>query len=1185
MQGIGESVVVSATDLVGFLECTHLTTLEMGRLDGLWERPPQRLDPEVVLLQERGDAHELAYLERLRAEGKRIHEIAKADLRSPEDLRTAEAETVDAMRRGVDVIYQATFFDGRWRGHADFLLRVEGESGLGDWHYEVADTKLARSVKGAALLQVCVYSERLATLQGRVPEHVHVVTGDSATHTLRLADFAAFYRSAKARFEERVFGGPLESTPVTYPEPVNHCRVCVWFPVCMDRRRADDHLSLVAGMSRAATERLEEAGLPTRRLLATLPPEAAVADLNPRTLERLRNQARVQVAGEDEQRLLCELIEPVAGEPGRGLALLPEPSASDVFFDIEADPWIEDGGLEYLLGVVTIDTGEAVYTPIWGHDRAGEKAAFEAFVDLVIERLERDPTMHVYHYAGYEAGAIKRLMQRHATRIDEVDRLLRGGVLIDLFNVVRQGVRASVESYSIKKIEKFYLPKREGPVTEAGFSVVAYETWLRDRDQQHLADLADYNRDDCVSTWLLRNWLEDRRDEAIGRGWPMERPSISDGLPSEAQTAQQAETARRVEALTIDVPADRTRATDEQRERWLLAQLLDWHGRDAKPEWWNFYRLNELGIDELIDSNEGLGGLEFDGDVEARGKGGWVRRYTFTPQDHRIRVGRNAIEPDAEQGLDAGEVVAIDDVAGTIDLFRTASKLDRHPAALIPGKPIQVDVLRDAIRRVADDVIERGMDPPDEDRRFRAARDLVRRTTPRLASLDGAPARDPLRLPDEDLLRAATRLALDLEHGVLPVQGPPGTGKTWTGARMIAALVAAGRRVGITAQSHKAITNLLDATAEAFAERGLPFAAIQKSDGEAASTRSGNRATDDNGEVARELAAGSVSIAAGTAWLWARAEMLESVDVLFVDEAGQMSLANAVAISGAASSLVLLGDPNQLPMVSQGIHPEGAGTAALEHLVGDALTVPPERGLFLPTTYRLHPDVNGFISEIFYDGRLAADPATSRQRLDGDPAIGGTGIRWQPVVHVGDESASIAEAERVADAVEELLERTWTDRRGRRRPVGLDDILVVAPYNAQVAAIQASLQRRLHRPGRVGTVDKFQGQEAPIAIYSMAASSAEDAPRGMSFLYDGHRLNVAVSRAMGLAIVIASPELLLVAPHGPDEMRKANALCRLVEIAAEQDRAVAVERRDVRGSLPAEPEPAVARPVAMTLGL
>ena len=223
--------------------------------------------------------------------------------------------------------------------------------------------------------------------------------------------------------------------------------------------------------------------------------------------------------------------------------------------------------------------------------------------------------MHVYHYAGYETGAIKRLMQRHGTRVDEVDRLLRGGTFVDLYNVVRQGVRASVESYSIKRIEKFYLPKRSGPVTEAGFSVVAYETWLRDGDEEHLRDLADYNRDDCISTWMLRDWLEERRREAIDHGWPMDRPPVEDGLPGDRQTAQGAETARRVEALTSDVPADRTSATDDQRNRWLLAQLLDWHGRDAKPEWWNFYRLNELGVDDLIDTSEGLGGLVFEADI------------------------------------------------------------------------------------------------------------------------------------------------------------------------------------------------------------------------------------------------------------------------------------------------------------------------------------------------------------------------------------------------------------------------------------------------------------------------------------------------------------------------------------------------------------------------------------------
>ncbi|MFI5254765.1 MAG: TM0106 family RecB-like putative nuclease, partial [Candidatus Limnocylindrales bacterium] len=523
------TLVVSATDLVGFLACDHLATLELGRADGLWEKPPRRTDPELELLQEHGDAFEHAFLERRRDAGASI-----AAFERPENtlaaLRAAESATVEAMRRGVDVIYQATFFDGRWLGYADFLLRVERPSpAFGAWSYEVADTKLARAVKGGALLQVCVYADRLAQLQGVAPETVHVVTGDGETHSMRLEDYAAFYRTVKRRFEREVFGDETAPrrdprTADTYPDPVDHCRVCTWFPTCMDRRRADDHLSIVAGMTRAYTERLTSAGVPTMRALAALPREQHVPEMNDRPLGRVREQARLQVSGADTHQLIYELIEPLPDEPGKGLALLPEPSPLDVFFDIEADPWALDDGLEYLLGVATVDGAEPDYRPIWGHDRAGEKAAFEAFIDLVIERLARDPTMHVYHYAGYESGAIKRLMQRHATREDEVDRLLRGQVLVDLFQVVRQGVRASVESYSLKRIEKFYLPAREGPITEAGFSVVEYETWLRDRDPHHLADLADYNRDDCLSTWRLRGWLEERRTEGLARGWDLPRP-------------------------------------------------------------------------------------------------------------------------------------------------------------------------------------------------------------------------------------------------------------------------------------------------------------------------------------------------------------------------------------------------------------------------------------------------------------------------------------------------------------------------------------------------------------------------------------------------------------------------------------------------------------------------------------
>ena len=585
MQLVDGIVIVSATDLVGYLACDHLATLELGRIQGLWERPPHRKDPELELLQLHGDEHEKAYLEGHRAAGRSIHEIAKDELRTPDQLRAAEAETLEAMRRGVDVIYQATFFDGRWRGHADFLLRKESPSGLGHWSYDVADTKLARGVKAGAILQVLVYADLLQRLQGAPPERLVIVTGDSKEHSERLADYGAFYRTVKARFEDRVFGGRA-ATP-TYPDPVEHCRVCTWFPTCIERRRADDHLSIVAGMSRSATDHLVEAGVPTRRSLAVLDPTVKVRGIGPRPLTRLREQARIQVEGEDPKRLLYELIEPDPEAPGHGLAALPEPSPLDLFFDIEADPWMGDAGLEYLLGLAwrTPDDDED-YLPIWGHDEAGERAAFERFIDLVMERLDRDPNMHVYHYAAYESGAIKRLMQRHQTREDEVDRLLRGRVLVDLYQVIRQGIRASVESYSIKQIEKFYMPKRSGPITEAGFSVVQYEEWLRDRDPRRLANLADYNRDDCVSTLRLQAWLEDRRNEGIfDHGWSLPRPVVEDAAPSDAAADKQAEVRALEEALRADAPPDAGDRTPGQAARWLLAGLLDFHRRDDKPAW------------------------------------------------------------------------------------------------------------------------------------------------------------------------------------------------------------------------------------------------------------------------------------------------------------------------------------------------------------------------------------------------------------------------------------------------------------------------------------------------------------------------------------------------------------------------------------------------------------------------
>jgi uncharacterized protein len=360
---------------------------------------------------------------------------------------------------------------------------------------------------------------------------------------------------------------------------------------------------------------------------------------------------------------------------------------------------------------------------------------------------------------------------------------------------------------------------------------------------------------------------------------------------------------------------------------------------------------------------------------------------------------------------------------------------------------------------------------------------------------------------------------------------------------MIVDHLVAGRRVGVTAISHKVIGNLLDAVSREAERRGYSLRALQKATAEQRCNAKIVECTDSNQDVDDALTAGEVDLVAGTGWLFARDAIEGKLDDLFIDEAGQMSLANVIAASTCASNLVMLGDPNQLAQPSKGAHPEGADLSALDHVLDGAQTIPDDRGRFLATTWRMHPDVCRFISEIAYENRLESAPENSRQGVGGDGDLAGTGLRYRPVLHAGNRTSSVEEAGVVAKLFKDLLSRPWTDRERTQRELTIADILVVAPYNAHVALLANHLP-----PGaRVGTVDKFQGQEAPVVIYSMATSSAAEAPRGIDFLYSLHRLNVAVSRAQGMAILVCSPALLDVKAHTPMQMRLANAVCRLVD--------------------------------------
>ncbi|HEY2916540.1 MAG TPA: TM0106 family RecB-like putative nuclease [Candidatus Limnocylindrales bacterium] len=1178
MQLIDGAPVYAATDLVGFLACRHRFALERAALGGLVDRP-ERVDPEIDLIRKRGFEHEARYLADLEASGRTVVRIEPDGYEADRGvvLRAAAAATIEQMRAGADVIYQATFFDGRWLGFADFLLRVDAPSALGGWSYEVADTKLARRVKASAILQICSYVEQLAAIQGRAPEWLHVALGGSAraTEHLRVAEYMAYYRQVKAEFEAAAaLDDVVYPVTATYPEPVEHCDVCRWAAHCATQRRRDDDLSLVAGISARQRSALKARGVATRRGLAglALPMAPRLERVTAEALERVHEQARIQVEGEDAGEPRWELLQPERdGEgqlvPGRGLLALPEPSDGDLFFDIEGDPFALDDGVEYLFGVLEIgrpdrdDPTQRLYHELWSRDAAGdvtraaERSAFERLVDLVMDRWTADPTLHVFHYAAYERSALTRLAQRHATREAEVDRLLREGVLVDLFRVVRQSVRASVESYSIKKLEPLYGFERAIELRSAGTSIVAFEAWLAGQSTEHgavgetiLQEIAAYNRDDVVSTWHLRNWLEARRwdleamiDERPGRP--------GQGVPGAEQkpvTDRDLAVAELAAVLTAGLPADPGAGTPTEHATWLLAQLLGWHRREDKAFWWRYYELLDLSDEQLVEAREPIGGLTWLGTIPEPEGAGRLLRFGFPAQDYAVRTGEAMTDPRTRAAT--GTIQAIDEAAQVVTLRRTRKHLDAPlPTAIVPYDFVSTDPLQDSLMRIGRWVLQHGIAA--EGPRLAAARHLLLRQPPAVGQAAGAPLRDP----GEDATDAAIRLALALADGTLAIQGPPGSGKTYAGAQMVVALVRAGRRVGVTANSHKVISHFLDEIERAAAGDPLVRLGQRGSDDPEAQCKAAIQLKD-NGAARRALDDGTVTVLGGTAWAWSSDALDGAVDTLLVDEAGQLSLASTIALSAATRALVLLGDPQQLDQPLKGSHPPGAERSALGHLLADRPTLPPDEGLFLDRTWRLHPDVCRYTSEVFYASQLEPVDGLERQALAGVGAADGTGVRWRPVAHAGNATDSIEEATVIVELVSDLLSSgaRWTDRHGSSQALALEHLLVVAPYNAHVDLIKGRLAAAGFPGARVGTVDKFQGQEAVVSIYAMASSSAEEAPRGLAFLYSLNRLNVATSRARCAAIVVASPELVRVQCHSPREIRLANALCRLVEVSAEQ---------------------------------
>jgi len=1105
------SLVLSASDVTSHLSCAYLVQQKMAAVQGRRGALPVGTDPHATLIQARGEAHEAEQMEKLRGGVERFVDLAaQAPSSDRAALEAGAGATLDAMRDGADLIYQAPLFDGRRRGIADFLRRVPGDSPFGDYAYEVVDVKLARQVKPHFVHQLCFYSELLAAMQDGMPEHAHVILGDGTSELIELDRYAALHRHVTSQLEDVVSSPPHE----TYPEPVAHCDVCDLFAECRRRLVEDDHLSLVATARRENRKDLVQAGISTVVALADATATDGVAGVSAERFGYLHRQAGLQVESRTTGEPTHLNLQPAAGS---GYALLPEPSPGDVYFDLEGDPYVGEEGIEYLWGWWTGGT----YECRWAHDRASEKLALEQFVDHVLELRAAHPGMHVFHYAPHERAKLRSLAMTHSAREVEVDALLRGEVLVDLFAVVRQGLQIGEETYSLKALERQHdFVRLEQGVREGGGSIVVYEQWLQTEEADLLESIRAYNEEDCRSTESLRSWLEGAmRPEAEAEFGV----KFSELAPEEKEDRGPPEWM--VDVLDLIARLAEPRAGDvadpgAPADRELLGNLLLYHYRESKPDWWRYFDLRGKPVMDLVADRDAVAELTRREDIPpVPYKQSLDYTFTFPAQEFRLKTGG------AEDPTTGEKFKVVDVSTDRIVLRRGKNAAPPEPVALVPGSPVDIKVLREALIELAGRVLE------DDLSTFTAALELLRGASPRTS--------EPLG-EDVDSLIAAV---LGLDRSILPVQGPPGTGKTFRAARVVVAALAAGMRVGITAPSHAAIKNVLDAVEKHAHEEGQSFSGVYKPrDGGGYEGPHGVvEVAKDNGDITDDF-----QLVAGTSWLFARPEHRGAFDLILVDEAGQFPLASAVAVGLAAQNMLLLGDPQQLPQVTQSDHPDGSGASVLEHLLDGEQTIHGDRGVLLTESWRMHPAICSFVSERSYEERLEPLAACAKRKVDAPGPITGAGLRRMAIAHEGHSQSSPEEAEAIASACRGLLSgSTVTDAEGDQRTLGPEDILVVAPYNLAVRAIEA----RVPVGVRVGTVDRFQGQEAPVVFYSMTCSTGEDIPRGMKFLFDAHRFNVAVSRAQCLAVLVHSPRLLDADCPTLKAMELVDGVCRFVELA------------------------------------
>ena len=1121
---------VSPSDLNNFVACKYTVLNEIKYHNKEIRKSPDKANDK--LWKEMGVEHEKRHYKILKEKYKKSITI-KSDLNEKDRFD----ETIRAIQKGYDLIYHAYLIDDNLRGEADFLIKCDTKSDLGDYSYEVYDTKITRNLKPRHITQITAYSDMLGKIQNILPEKMYLIDGSDEYHSFKTIEYIDLFNHSKKEFIKFLSNISKEKI---YPEKCSYCNLCDWKDECDKTWENDNYINLVAGSNKSQIEKLKKNKIRTVEQLSKTKLTAIDLKINSESYKKIQLQAQLQ---EEKRNTGEDKIVILDSDFGKGFYKLPKPDEGDVFFDIEGYPRM-DRPFEYLHGLYYKDKGKLKFKDLWAknYDKESEKNIFIELINFLEKRFEEYPNAHIYHYASYEKRAIRELATSYSSEFPKGDivndDLLRKEKYVDLFSIVSQSIRTSERDLSLKSIEKFYNFKRKADIVKADDSVIKYDNWIATKNEKYKQDIINYNEEDCISTYLLREFLVKNKPENID--WFVKQEEITKEGEEPNKYRRKASNKLSREEVEVDLNNRLEKKKNKTNKKFVenLKNFIGFHWKSNKPEFWEVFDRAEKTHLELEDDTECIANSVLIDDKPKVTEDGFIYSYRFNDQNYKLKEGKSAFDAHQIKGL--GTIYSIEENFPDKNILKIlVSKRRKNvemPSLLTLGNtmPPQVHQHDQALNKFLEDYIL------NDGENYKSIMDMLERKEPDIKNIKSGSI---LIEEDKDLITQSIEIVKNLNNSYLTIQGPPGTGKTYTSAKIIIELMKAGKKVGVTSNSHEAIKTLLIAIEQQAIDQNYEFSGMRKSKSSDKHEWKFIR----NVTTGKPLNMDSYSLFAGTSWFFVDPRMNKTLDYLFIDEAGQVALGTTIANATSADNLVLIGDQMQLSQPMRAKHEGYAKMSSLDFILGDDDTISADKGIFLNVTRRLNKKICNYISTSFYDSRLTSDPITETRsvNLKLNP-IKDEGLFYVPIDHNGCSQRSDEEADLVEKTYNKIINKEFKvgDTTGK---ISAKDIMVVAPYNAQANNIRERLKKKFKDDVRVGTIDLFQGQEAKVVLISMTTSDVESLPRHKDFFFSRNRLNVAISRAECVAIIIFNENLLLASASNIKEMKLINSFCKLLE--------------------------------------